>query len=263
MKTIFFKELKLNIKVLLIWSLSVGGIGLACILLYTSMQGDMKEMADAFSNMGAFSDAFGMSTLSIATLKGYFATEVGTVHGLGSAMFAAILAVGIISKEEEGHTGEFLFSLPISRRKVLCAKALCVLIMLIIFTFICAVLYCLGFAALNEEIPVKELAVFMCMQLLMNIEIAGLCFGISAISGRNRMGLGIGVSMLFYVYDLIGRVVPDLKDYLYIGPYAFANASEIFSGIDVPQKALLLGLAVTALSVAFAFFYYDRRDLAS
>ena len=98
MKSVFVREIKLNLKNLIIWSLSVGSLGLVCILLYRSMQGDIKDMADAFSNMGSFSDAFGMSTLSIATLKGYFATEVGTVHGLGSGMFAAIIAIGIISK---------------------------------------------------------------------------------------------------------------------------------------------------------------------
>ena len=70
MKKIFLKELKMNLKSLLIWSLSVGGMGLACILLYKNMEGEMQEMADAFSNMGSFSDAFGMSTLSIATIKG-------------------------------------------------------------------------------------------------------------------------------------------------------------------------------------------------
>ena len=71
MKAVFLREMKLNFKSLLIWSLTVGGMGLACILLYQNMQTDMKEMADMFSNMGAFSDAFGMSTLSIATLEGF------------------------------------------------------------------------------------------------------------------------------------------------------------------------------------------------
>ena len=56
MKYVFAKEIKMNMKSLIIWSLSVGGLGLFCIILYQSMQGDMKEMADAFSNMGAFSD---------------------------------------------------------------------------------------------------------------------------------------------------------------------------------------------------------------
>ena len=263
MNTIFLKELKNNLRSFLIWSLSVGGMGLACILLYQSMQGDMKEMADAFSNMGAFSDAFGMSTLSIATLKGYFATEVGTVHGLGSAMFAAIIAIGILSKEEEGHSGEFLLSLPVTRSNVVAAKGMCVAIMLVLFTAVCAVMYMIGFAALVEDVPVKEFVTFMGMQLLMNIEIAGICFAVSSMSGRNKTGLGIGIAMIFYVYDLIGRVVPDLKDYLYVGPFSFANASEIFSDKKAEPAAIVIGCVVAVIGAAYAFVCYNRRDLAS
>ncbi|MBR4994065.1 MAG: ABC transporter permease subunit [Lachnospiraceae bacterium] len=263
MKSVFVREIKLNLKNLIIWSLSVGSLGLVCILLYQSMQGDIKDMADAFSNMGSFSDAFGMSTLSIATLKGYFATEVGTVHGLGSGMFAAIIAIGIISKEEEGHTGEFLLSLPISRNKVVAAKGLCVSIMLIVFTLVCTVFYIVGFKILGDEMPMKEFYTFMLRQHIMNMEIAAICFGMSSLKGKNRMGMGLGIALLCYVYDLMGRVVPDLKDSLFIGPYSYANAAEIFIGSETPVKGLVLAFTVLALMVIFAFWNYNRRDLAA
>ncbi len=262
MRSVLKRELIINFKNLLIWSLSVGCMGLACILLYQSMEGDMKEMADAFSNMGAFSDAFGMSTLSIATLKGYFATEIGAVHGLGSGMFAAIIAISIVSKEEEGHSGEFLFSLPLSRTSILAAKALCVAIMLLVFTAICTVFYIVGFKMLDEAIP-EEFYTFMLRQLLMNAEIAGICFGLSSLAGKNRIGLGLGLALVFYAYDVMGRVIPDLKDYLFVGPYSFANAAEIFTGADTPVNAIVLAAAVMALMVLFGFWNYNRRDLAS
>ncbi len=263
MKHILYRELKLNLKTFLIWSLSVGAIGLICILLYQSMEGDMKDMADMFSNMGAFSDAFGMSTLSIATLSGYFATEVGTVHGLGSGMFAAILAADIISKEEDKHSGEFLFTLPVSRSKVLTAKGICVAIMLVLFTVICAIFYVSGFWYLGEELPTSEFVTFMLRQLLMNIEIAAICFAISAFSGKSKMGMGLGITLFFYVYDLMGRVVPDLKDYLFIGPYSYANASEIFSGIEVSASALILAVCVSVCATICAYVIFGKRDLAS
>lgn len=263
MKHILRREFLLNSKTFLIWSISVGLMGLTCILLYQSMEGDMKDMADMFSNMGAFSDAFGMSTLSIATLEGYFATEVGTVHGLGSAMFAAIIAIDIISKEEDRHTGEFIFALPVSRSKVIAAKGICIAIMLVLFTTICAVFYVCGFVYLKEEVPVKEFSAFMLRQLLMNVEIAAICFGISAISSKSKMGTGLGIALVFYVYDLMGRVVPDLKDYLFIGPFSYANASEIFSGIEVSASGLIVAAVVTVCSVAFAFMIFGKRDLAS
>jgi len=262
MKTIFFKEIRINLKNFLIWSLGVGLLGLSCILLYKSMQGDMKEMADAFSNMGAFSDAFGMSTLSIATLEGYFATEVGTVHGLGSAMFAAIIAIGILSKEEEEHTGEFLFSFPVSRVKVVIAKFLCIITMLVMFTLICAGLYAYGFYALDVDLPTKEFWTFMLRELLMNVEIAAVCFFLSSISSKNKMGTGLGIALLLYVYDLIGRVVPDLKDYLFIGPFSYANASEIFSNKNLDAISFVLAAAVILLCSVSAIVTFNKRDLA-
>ena len=263
MKTIFFREVKINTKQFLIWSLVVGGLGLACLLMYQSMQGDVQKMADMFSQMGAFSAAFGMSTLSIATVKGFFATEVGTVHGLGGGMFAAIIAIGILSKEEEGHTGEFLYALPVSRKRVVASKGICVLVLLVAFTLITGLLYALGFVLLGEELPLGEFMTFLLCQLLMDVEIASICFAVSAFSGKNRMGLGIGLTLIFYLYDIIGRVVPALKDYLFVGPHSYANASEILAGKATPGAGLILAAVIAVGCGAWALIRYDRRDLAS
>ena len=66
-----------------------------------------------------------------------------------------------------------------------------------------------------------------------------------------------------YAYDVIGRVVPDVKEYLFIGPFSYSNASDIFSGADLCTKGIICGIVITALSILFAFWYYDKRDLAS
>ncbi|MBO7401637.1 MAG: ABC transporter permease subunit, partial [Lachnospiraceae bacterium] len=210
-----------------------------------------------------FADAFGMSTLSIATFKGFFATEVGTVHSLGSGMFAALIAVCILSKEEEGHTGEFLLSLPVSRTSVVAAKGLCVAVMLVVFTLFCSLLYWVGILIVGDEMPVAGFLEFMGKQCLMDLEIGAVCFAVSSLSWKNRTGLGLGIAVLFYFYDIIGRVVPDLKDALFIGPYSFANASEILSGKETEPAAMITSLAVTAVCTVFAFLCYNKRDIAS
>ena len=263
MTAIIKQELRLNLKSMLIWALTVGGLGFICILMYTSMEGEVMEMADSFSQMGAFSDAFGMSTLSIATIAGFFATEVGTVHGLGSAMFAAFFASSMLSKEEDGHTGEFLFSLPVSRGKVIAAKGMAILTHLVLFTLICGIFYAAGFAALGEELPVEEMARFLSCMLLMNVEIAALSYLVSATSSKTRMGLALGISLIVYTYDILGRVVPSMKDHLFIGPFSYANASEIFAHMDAPDHSFLVAALVTALTVFCTFLTYTRKDLAS
>ena len=263
MSAIFKQELKLNLKSLLIWALTVGGLGFICVMMYRSMEGDVMEMADSFSNMGAFSEAFGMSTLSIATLAGFFATEVGTVHGLGSAMFAAFLASCMLSKEEDGHTGEFLYSLPVSRWKVVTSKCLAVIVNLILFTLICGIFYVMGFVCLGENVLWEELIRFLLSMLFMNVEVASLALLVSAVSQRNRMGVGLGIALVLYVSDITGRVVPDMKDYLFVEPFSFTNASEIFAGIDAPEYSIPIAAAVTIAALAAAYAVYLKRDLAS
>ena len=140
MFTLYKHEIRLYIKSLIIWTLSVGGMGGACILLFSSMESQMSDMAASFASMGAFSDAFGMSQLSIATLEGFYATEVGTIHGLGGAMFAAIIGTVALSKEEDGHTSEFLYTLPVSRKKVITAKLGAVVTNILVFNLACVTL---------------------------------------------------------------------------------------------------------------------------
>lgn len=263
MSAIFKQELKLNLKSLLIWALTVGGLGFICVMMYRSMEGDVMEMADSFSNMGAFSEAFGMSTLSIATLAGFFATEVGTVHGLGSAMFAAFLASCMLSKEEDGHTGEFLYSLPVSRWKVVTSKCLAVIVNLILFTVICGIFYVMGFVCLGEDVLWEELIRFLLSMLFMNVEVASLALLVSAVSQRNRMGVGLGIALVLYVSDITGRVVPDMKDYLFVEPFSFTNASEIFAGIDAPEYSIPIAVIVTIAALAATYAVYLKRDLAS
>lgn len=259
----FFKnEFKAELKSLLIWSLAVGGMGLACILLYKSMEGSMEEMAQSMATMGAFADAFGMSTLSIATLKGYFATEIGTIHSLGGSLFAASVATVILSKEEDSHTADYTFALPLSRKKIMAMKYLNVFVSLVIFAIICALLYVLGFIALGEKEMGTEFVQFMFYQLVMSVEISSICLFISAISKKNKLGLGISIAMLLYAYDLIVRVIPKLKNVIFLSPFSYANATNIFANKDIDIKAIVCAVFCILFFSSISWLYYDRKDLS-
>jgi len=262
MKALIRHEFALNRKNLLLWALIVGGMGFVCILLYNSMKDEIAGMADSFASMGAFADAFGMTSLSIATAEGFFATEVGTIHGLGSGMFAAVLATVALSREEDGHTGEFLFALPISRRNAVLAKALVILAELVLFTVICGVFYWVGFFCLGEKVAYGKLGIFLLRQLLMNLEIAAICLLISAFTKRNLLGAGFGVAVLCYGFDLMARAVPDLKKVIEIGPYSYANAADVFSGKECSALALVICMIVLIGCTTGAFVRYLSKDLA-
>lgn len=256
-------ETKVNVKQLLIWALAVGGMGLVCILLYKSMEGSMADMAESFASMGAFADAFGMSQLSIASIKGFFATEVGTIHSLGGAMFAASIATVALSKEEDGHTAEFTFALPVSRIQVVAMKYLSVLLNILLFTGICLVLYEIGFLYIGAEDIGADFMKFMLLQFAMNIEIATICFAISAINRKNKLGIGIALALVLYFFDLLSRVVPDMEDMICLTPFSFSNAADIFTKSGNIALSLGIGITISVLCLILAVVIYDHKDLAS
>ncbi len=262
MVTIYKHEIKEYRKSLLIWALCVGGMGAMCILLFSGMQESMENMAENFASMGAFSDAFGMSQLSIATLKGFYATEIGTIHALGGAMFAAVVSANMLSKEEDGHTSEFLFSLPIARGKAVMAKWLAIMSQIILFNVLCVCLYLLAILGLGEEMPVNEFVLYHFMQLLMQLELAGLCFALSAFQRKNKPGLALGLVLFLYAYDLMARILPDLSDYKFFSPFSYANAADLLGTGDIYVSAVVLGIIVLAGSVCAAHLVYRKKDLA-
>lgn len=264
MGALFRYEIKVQVKALIIWALAVGGMGLACILMFKSIESNMEGMAENFASMGGFADAFGMNELSIATIKGFFATEIGTIHALGGSLFAASIATVILSKEEDGHTAEFTYTLPVSRNKVIVLKFTSVIFQIVAFTVICALLYCAGFVILGEESEFgSEFVKYMAMQFVMNVEVASICFLLSSVSKKNKLGIGISVALVMYIFDLMARAIPDLKNAIIVTPFSYSNATLIFTNGDINSAAYFIGIFVMIICTGLATAIYSKRDLAS
>lgn len=263
MFTLFKHEMKLNLKTLLIWTFSVGGMCFACILLFSGLEESMADIADSMSQMGAFSQAFGMTQLSIATISGFYAAEIGTIHALGGAMFAAMIGAIMLSKEEDGHTSEFLFTLPISRVKAIGAKYIALVSNIVLFNVLCVISYVIGFEILGEGIETKEFLLYHLMQVLMQVEIGSICFFVSSCVKKNKIGSGIAVALLLYVLDLMGRVLPDLEKFMFLSPFSYANAADIFSVAELEWTSLAFGILITVAAFLASLFVYRNKDLAA
>ena len=88
--TIALHELRRGRIPFIIWTAAVSFLLAVSVLVYPEMKGEMDELGDMFSSMGAFTSAFGMDKLNFGTLTGYYAIECGNVLGLGGAFFAAM-----------------------------------------------------------------------------------------------------------------------------------------------------------------------------
>lgn len=253
-------EMKMNRKNLLIWTLSVGLLCLGCILLYTSLEDSIQGIADSFSDMGAMSAALGMDKMSLATLKGYYATEIAMMHNLGGAMFAAILGAGLLAKEESGHTTEFLCVLPIKRRHIVLEKYLALVSNIAVLNLSCTGLYLLGFVMMGEPVDGKEMALYHLASFLMQLEVGTLCFFFSACVKKSIMGAGLGLTLLLFAADMMCRIVPAIEDLSYITPFYYANAADIFTNGKINAVMAASGVGITAIGYAAADWVYCRKD---
>lgn len=256
-------EWRQNYKTFIIFCLTVGICCSGCILLFDSVAEQMGQMAESFAGMGSFSAAFGMDKISMATLEGFYAVEINLIFSLGGAMFAAMTGAALLSKEEEGHTAEFLHTLPIGRRNIVISKYTALVAMILALNIVGMLFEIVGICFVGEEFMWTEYLWYHALSGLMQLEIGSVCFLVSACSKKKQIGMSLGLAILLYLADVMCRVVPDLEKVKYVTPFYYCNAADIFSGSEPDMVCVGAGIAVVAVSVVSAVMFYLKRDITS
>lgn len=255
-------ELKMNLKSLLIWMLAVGGMIFCFMLVFPVMEDSVGEISEAYSQMGDFSVAFGMDRINMGTAMGFFGIEIGAVLSLGGSMFAAITGIGMLAKEEGGHTTEFLFVTPNKRTYFITSKLVAGIVLVVIFNVVCMLFGIAGFKCIGEDLVWKQYMLFLLAQLFMNLQIFGICFGISAFLKKNNIGLGIGISMILYFVNLFANITEEVEKLHYITPFSYADAADIFTEEKLKMEYLVPGMAIMVVAVVIGYVKYSRKDLS-
>lgn len=260
--TILKHELKQNRTSFWVWTAVISFMIGVCVFIYPEMKGEMESISDVFADMGSFSAAFGMDQINFGTLLGYYAIECGNVLGLGGAFFAAICGAGILAKEEKERTAEFLLTHPVSRKKVITQKLISVMLQVMILNVIVFAVVIAGMVAIGETISWEEMLLLHAAYLLLQIELAGICFGISAFLRRGSVGIGLGVAVTMYFLNLISNITESAEFLKYITPFGYANGTEIVKAVTLDAKLILLGMAYAIAGIVLAYLKYTKKDIA-
>ena len=260
--TLLKHELRQGFKATAIWTAAIAGFVAVCVFMYPEMKGEMEQVSEIFASMGAFTAAFGMDRLNFGTLLGYYAVECSNILGIGGAFFAAMLGAGILSREETGHTAEFLLAHPVSRTRVLTCKFAALVLQLLAMNAVVLVAAFGSMLAIDETVNAKTLVFLHLANFLVQLVLVCICFMLSALVRRGSVGLGIGVAALFYCVNLVANITESVKWMKWLTPFAFAESADIVEtvSIDLPMTALWLGVGVVC--AAIAYWYYNKKDIA-
>ena len=260
--TLFLHELKRGRIALIIWSAVVSFMLCISILIYPEMTSQMGDIGDMFSNMGAFSDAFGMGNVNFGEFSGYFAVEFGNTMGLAGGVFAALLGIAALADEERNRTAEFLLTHPVSRTQVVLWKLLSVVARLVIFNVVVFAMAMLAMLVMGERAQLGEVSLAFLGSFLLQIELASVAFGVSAFLRLGNLAIGIGASLGMYFLNILSNLTESAKFLKYVTPYGYADATAIVSEGAITFKYMIPGLLLTVLGIAAAFWQYRRKDIA-
>lgn len=260
--TLFKHEIKAGCVSLIAWTASISALISVCIFIYPQMKNQMVDISKAFSDMGSFSSAFGMDKINFGDFMGYFSIECGNVLGLGGAFFAALLGITALSKEESGHTADFLLTHPISRLTVLLQKltaGICQVVLLNAVVLSAIIICC---AAVGEKPDMRLLMQIMMSYLIMQIDIFCICFGISAFIGNKSIGIGLGVAVSLYFLNLISNLTDKAEFLKFITPFSCTDCGYILENRCVNMKYMIVGIAVSVMLASVGALWYNNKDIS-
>ena len=260
--TIIKHELKQGAKSLAIWTAAIGFLIAICIFMFPEMKGEMDGVSDMFSSMGAFTEAFGMDRINFGTLIGFYAVECGNILGLGGAFFAALTAVSALAKEEKERTAEFLLTHPVSRIQIITEKLVAVMLQIVAMNLIVFGLAIASMAMIGEDIAWKEVCLMHLGYFLLQIELAGICFGLSAFLKRGGLGIGLGLAAMMYFLNIVANISDSAEFLKYITPFGYTEGADIILNGSLDAKLVVLGILYAVIGIASAYLKYNKKDIS-
>lgn len=259
--TIFKHELWQGRTAFVIWTGSIAFLLIICVFMFPEMKGEMDAVGEMFASMGSFTAAFGMDRLNFGTLVGFYSIECGNILGLGGAFFASLMGVSVLFKEEKGRTAEFLLTHPISRTRVVTEKLAAVLAQITLMNLILLGLPLLSMALIGENIPWKEVLLMHGAYYLLQLELAGICFGISAFLRLGGNGIGMGLAAMMYFLNLIANMTEHARFLKYITPFGYCEGGDIISNGRLDTGLITVGMLFASAGVTMAYWRYSKKDI--
>ena len=259
--TLIKHELRQGKIAFIIWTLSIGFLLSVCVFLFPDMKGEMESMGDIFGSMGSFTAAFGLDKLSFGTLIGYYGIECGNVLGLGGAFYASLCAANMLSKEEKDKTAEFLLTHPVSRIRIITSKLAAILIQVTAMNLIILVLSACSMTAVGEAVPWREFLLLHLAYYLMQLELSGICFGISAFLRKGSAGVGLGIAVMMYFLNLMANITEKASFLKHITPFGYCDAADIITEGVLDKTLIMIGISLGLLGIAIAYYHYHKKDI--
>ena len=261
----FKREIKVNFKSFLIWTLVLIGLFLVVFLMYPSIITSenmemMNEMMKVFPE--EVLKAFNMDISSIDTAFGWLKTEGFVFVLLITGIYSGILGSSILLKEENDKTIEYLNSVPVTRKKVVLTKILCAIIYIVLMVVALGIFNYIGLA-LSGEFDKKLYVLLSITPIFSSIVIFALCLFLSTFTHKTKKTLGISLGIVFasYFLQIISEMSESTEFFKYISVFTLADIRNVIVDITINPVMVIVSMVFTLFFIVLSIAHYERKEL--
>jgi ABC-2 type transport system permease protein len=260
---IFFRELRANFKSLLIWAGIIILFNLVGFSKFSAYYGNPEMLAILDSLPPALLSAFSMNAFNLTTVTGFYGIMI-TYFGLILSIAAAMWGSDIISKEERGKTVEFSLTLPVTRAKLVTAKAAAAAVNSVVLLL---VTWGITLVSAQQYQPDStfynyvsiSIPAFLLMQMIFLA--IGIFLGCTMKKHKRTGSAAISILLGTYFASILAGMSKDLEFLRYVSPFKYFDPALMLRESRLEVTFVLLSVAIIAICLFGAYTSYAKRDL--
>lgn len=260
---IFVRELKANLRSLLIWGVIVILFVTVGVSKFSAYYNNPGMLAILDNLPPAVLTAFNFQAFNLTTISGFFGVMF-SYYALLLSIAAAMWGSDIIAKEERDKTVEFSLTLPVTRSRLVTAKTLAALVNCIGLLLIT---WCASLISAVRYQPDSEFYKFLalCILALFLMQLIFLAVGIflGCAMKRYKWASSAALSLLLgtYFLSVVSALNKNLDFLKYFSPFKYFDAATLLHESKIDIAFVGLSLAIILVSMLGAYLTYARRDL--
>ena len=246
------------------WAIGVAAFIFLSLSFYASFRDQAAQLNQVLDRLPAAARSLFTGNADFLSPQGFLSARVFYLMLPLLLSFLAIsLGSSLISREEETGTLELLLARPVSRTKLLIAKALTGLIITVAISLTALTSTLVICKLVGLEIPLGRVAVTTLTCTALALVFGALAFAMSAL-GRSAKLASVGLSVIIalggYIISSLAVTVNWLEWPAKFFPYHYYRPTQTLAGVYVWRNSfLLLGVIIILLIIAWQGF--RRRDL--
>ena len=259
------REWKVNFRGFVIWTSILVILFGAVFLIYPSIitsdnMESLNEMLKVFPE--DLLRAFNMDISSIDSAFGWIKTEGFVFVLLITGIYSGILGSGILLKEENDKTIEYLNSLPVKRTQIVMNKVAVGLVYIFLMIIVLGVFNYVGLTW-SGDFDKKSYLLLSITPIFSSIVIFSFCLFLSTFTHKtkNTIGISLGIVFVSYFLNVISELSKETEVLKYISFFTLADIRNVIVDVKINPYLVIVAFGLAILFIGLTVVRYNKKEL--